>query len=118
MHEYDVTLKEKWLDVELPKVRNPRMDLLGEMADGGLLHLELQSGNDAEMPERMAGYALGAYRRSRRFPRQIVLYVGERALGMKPELAGPRFAFSYELRDIRAIWMAMGCWRARTRAIM
>ena len=77
------------------------MDLLGEMADGGLLHLELQSRNDAEMPERMAEYALGIYRRFRRFPRQIVLYVGERALGMKPELAGPRFAFSYELRDAR-----------------
>ena len=120
MHEYDVTLKmllrgsarmafkaltggavEKWLDVELPRVQNPRMDLLGEMADGGLLHLELQSGNDAEMPERMAGYALGIYRRFRRLPRQIVLYVGERALGMEPELAGPRFAFSYELRDMR-----------------
>ena len=88
MHEYDVTLKmllrgsarmafealtggavEKWLDVELPKVQNPRMDLLGEMAGGELLHLELQSGNDAEMPERMAGYALGIYRRFRKFPR-------------------------------------------------
>jgi hypothetical protein len=120
MHEYDVTLKmllrgsarmvfqaltggqvEKWLDVELPKVRNPRMDLLGEMADGGLLHLELQSRNDAEMPERMAEYAPGAYRLFRRFPRQIVLYVGERPLAMKPELVGPRFAFSYELRDMR-----------------
>jgi hypothetical protein len=94
MHEYDVALKmllrgsarvtfqalsggavTKWLGVEVPKVRNPRMDLLGEMADGGLLHLELQSRNDAEMPERMAEYALGAYRLFRRFPRQIVLYV-------------------------------------------
>jgi hypothetical protein len=91
MHEYDVTLKmllrgsarmafqaltggavEKWLDVELPKVQNPRMDLLGVMVDGSLLHLELHSGNDAEMPERMAEYALGAYR-----------------------------LFSYELRDMR-----------------
>jgi hypothetical protein len=32
------------------------MDMLGEMADGGLLHLKLHSGNDAEMPERMAEY--------------------------------------------------------------
>jgi hypothetical protein len=30
-----------------------------------------------------------------------VLYVGERPLAMKPELVGPRFAFSYELRDMR-----------------
>jgi predicted transposase YdaD len=120
MHEYDVALKmllrgsarmtfqaltggpvEKWLDIELPKVQNLRMDLLGEMADGDMLHLELQSRNDPEMPERMAEYALGAYRLFRRFPRQIVLYVGERPLNMKPELVGPRFAFSYELRDMR-----------------
>jgi hypothetical protein len=92
---------EKWLDAELPKVQNPRMDLLGEMADGELLHRVLQSGNNAEMPERMAECALGIYRRFERFPRQIVLYVGERPIGMKPELSGPRFAFSYELRDMR-----------------
>ncbi len=52
MQKYDVTLKlllqgsarlamfqlaggavEKWLNVELPKVQNPRADLLGETAD-------------------------------------------------------------------------------------
>ena len=73
MQEYDVALKlllrgpatltmleltggtvEKWLDVELPKVRNTRVDLLGETGDGGLVHLELQSGNQAGMALRMA----------------------------------------------------------------
>ena len=63
MQEYDVALKlllqgsarltirelaggpvEKWLDIELPKVQNLRMDLLGETAGGGLVHVELQSG--------------------------------------------------------------------------
>ena len=120
MHEYDVTLKlllrgpttmafeafagsqvQKWLDIELPRVQNPRMDLLGELADGTLLHLELQSGNDAEMPVGMAEYAIGTYRLFRQFPRQIVLYVGEPALRMQPSLMGPRFSFSYELRDLR-----------------
>ncbi|MGI8741666.1 MAG: hypothetical protein ACR2NN_03660 [Bryobacteraceae bacterium] len=52
MHEYDVTLKlllrgpapatlrqltgvsiRNWLDVELPKFQNPRVDLLGEAPD-------------------------------------------------------------------------------------
>jgi predicted transposase YdaD len=122
MHEYDITLKlllrgsaamafqaltgglvERWLDIELPKMQNPRMDLLGEFADGTLLHLELQSGNDAEMPLRMAEYALGVYRRFGQFPRQIVLYVGEPVLRMQPGLAGARFSFSYELRDLRDV---------------
>src|ERR1022692_3008987 len=62
MQEYDVALKlllqgsakltmreltgtaiAKWLDVELPKVQNLRLDLLGQTVDGGLIHLELQS---------------------------------------------------------------------------
>ena len=120
MHEYDITLKlllrgsaamafqaltgglvERWLDIELPKMQNLRMDLLGELADGTLLHLELQSGNDPEMPLRMAEYALGVYRRFDQFPRQIVLYVGEPTLRMQPNLTGARFSFSYELRDLR-----------------
>jgi predicted transposase YdaD len=92
---------ERWLDIELPKVQNPRMDLLGELSGGGLLHLELQSGNDPEMPERMAEYAIGTYRRFKQFPRQVVLYVGERAIRMQPTLRGPRFSFSYELKDLR-----------------
>jgi hypothetical protein len=69
MQEYDIALKlllqgsakhtvreltggpvEKWLDIELPKVQNTRMDLLGEIAGGELVHLELQSGDEAAMP--------------------------------------------------------------------
>lgn len=65
MQDYDVTLKlllqrsgslilreltgtaiARWLDVELPKVQNLRLDLLGEAVDGDLVHLELQSTND------------------------------------------------------------------------
>jgi len=39
---------ERWLDIELPKIQNPRVDLLGESADGALVHLELQSSNDVQ----------------------------------------------------------------------
>src|ERR1700733_943585 len=76
----------KWLDVELPKVQNPRLDLLGETVDGGLVHLELQTTNDAAMPLRMAEYSLGVYRLLGRFPRQVVLYVGEPRLRMPDQL--------------------------------
>jgi hypothetical protein len=108
MQDYDVTLKlllqgsanatmraltgtavAKWLDVELPKVQNLRLDLLGETVDSGLVHIELQSGNDTAMPLRMAEYSLGVYRLLGRFPQQVVLYVGEPALGMQNKLLGP-----------------------------
>jgi hypothetical protein len=117
---YDVTLKtllrntagravytatglsiETWLDIELPKVANPRLDLLGETHDGSLLHLELQTSNDAEMPRRMAEYALAIFRIYRTFARQIVLYAGEPDLRMATSLAGPRFTYSFEVIDLR-----------------
>jgi len=59
MRELTGTPIVKWLDVELPKVQNRRMDLLGETADGSLFHMELQSTNEAAIPLRMAEYSLG-----------------------------------------------------------
>src|SRR5947207_465815 len=93
MHQFDVILKllllqsarlarreltgteiGKWLDVELPKVQNRRVDLLGEAADGSLVHLDLQRENDSSMPLRMLEYCLGVYRLFGKFPCQILLY--------------------------------------------
>ena len=125
MQEYDVALKTllkgsaaltlraltgtavaKWLDVELPKVRkaqNLRLDLLGQTAGGQLIHIELQSGNDAAMPFRMIEYCLGIQRRFGQFPRQILLYVGEAPMHMQNELRGPDLSFQYGLIDIRTL---------------
>src|SRR5207248_1109177 len=101
MQEYDVALKlllrgsaklamreltgvavEKWVDAELPKIQNLRLDLLGETNVGSLIHLELQSTNEAIISLRMAEYSLGIYRLLRKFPRQVLLYVGEEPLRM------------------------------------
>lgn len=103
MQDYDATLKTllrgsaeklfedltgaavaRWLDIELPKIQNPRLDLLAETADGAIAQLELQSSNDSEMPLRMAEYCRGRTRSSHGF-----------------RLDAPRFSFSYELIDIR-----------------
>lgn len=121
MQEYDVVLKTllqgspnsvlsqitggaqiaRWLNVELPQVQNTRVDLLGESATGELIHIELQSANDSRMPLRMAEYALRVYRLLQRFPRQIVLYVGDSEMQMKSELAGPSLICRYTIVDIR-----------------
>ena len=93
----------RWLDVELPKVQNLRLDLLGETADGGLVHVELQSGNDAAMPLRMAEYCLGVFRLFGQFPRQVVLYVGEPQLQMENKLRGTDVLFQYRMIDIRTL---------------
>src|ERR1035441_3360394 len=103
MRELTGTAVAKWLDVELPKVQNLRLDLLGETVDGGLVHVELQSSNDATMPLRMAEYCLGVFRLFGRFPRQVVLYVGEPQMRMESGLRGPDVLFQYRLIDIRTL---------------
>jgi len=122
MQEYDVALKlllrgsakltmreltgipvEKWLDAELPKIQNLRVDLLGETGDGDLIHLELQSSNELVVPLRMAEYSLGIVRLFGRFPRQVLLYVGEAPLRMESELRGPDIWFRYRAIDIRTL---------------
>jgi hypothetical protein len=119
MHEYDTTLKlllqgpaklamreltgvaiERWLNVELPEVRSTRVDLLGETADG-LVHIELQSTNDSLMALRMAEYCLRVYRVFRKFPAQILLYVGEDPMTMAAGLSAPDLSFRYKTVDIR-----------------
>jgi hypothetical protein len=68
-----------------------RLDLLGETVDGGLVHVELQSGNDATMPLRMAEYSLGIFRLFGRFPRQIVLTWANRSRGWSANYGGPTY---------------------------
>jgi hypothetical protein len=81
MQDYDVALKlllqrasratireltgtaiDRWLDVELPKVQNQRADLLGQTVVGDIVHLELQSSNDAlmrcEWPNTASGFCV------------------------------------------------------------
>ena len=84
-------------------MQNLRLDLLGETAAGGLIHVELQSSNDAAMALRMAQYCLSLFRLFGRFPQQIVLYVGESKMRMESELLGPGMLFAYRLIDIRTL---------------
>jgi predicted transposase YdaD len=109
VHEYDTVLKSlltgssnslfqlitgakrgRWLNVELPKVIQPRVDLLFER-DGTreLILLELQSQNDPTLPVRMAEYAVLIFRIYKRFPKMYVLYVGSQRLRMPSTLDTP-----------------------------
>jgi hypothetical protein len=106
----DETLREltgvavrRWLNVELPEVQATRVDLLGETDAGELVHIELQSTNDPKMPLRMAEYYVRVYRQFGRFPRQVLLYVGEPPLAMSEELVSPHLDFHYRAVDIRQL---------------
>src|SRR6516225_7849642 len=66
-----------------------------------LSKIELQSSADNSIPLRMAEYSLAIYRLRKKFPRQIVLYVGEAPLKMEDTLVGPDLQFRYRLIDVR-----------------
>ena len=95
----------QWLDVELPKTQNLRMDLLGEDPNGKLHHFEVQSQNDGGINLRMGEYKLGTKRLTVRFASQFVLYVGEAPMNMPTELKDEDgdFLARYRLIDIREL---------------
>jgi len=121
MHEYyvafklilresaDLTLRElagttiaTWHNVELPET-NARLDLLGESAAGELIHIELQSTNDATIARRMAEYYLKIDHRFARFATQVVLYVGQAPLAMPAEYRSPKMRHSFRMADVREL---------------
>jgi hypothetical protein len=122
LNEYDATLKvlfqrsaagalrqltgvavERWLNVELPRIQSPRVDLLGETREGELVHVEFQSRNDSMMAHRMAEYYLGIYRQLSRHPEQTLVFVGEELLRMPDRLETSTRSFRYRLIDIREL---------------
>jgi predicted transposase YdaD len=120
-NNYDATVKEllnkaeealrqlglapvvQWLNVELPRAQNPRVDLLGWTASGELVHIELQSHNDPEMALRMAEYALAILRQYKQYPHQLVVFLGQGKLNMESGLTTRGFAFHYDLVDVRQL---------------
>lgn len=91
----------EFLNVELPRVRERRLDLLALLVDDSLLHVEFQSTNRGDMPFRMAEYYLLLARKFRRPVRQVALYVGARPMRMKSGFTHGRMTFDYALHDIR-----------------
>jgi predicted transposase YdaD len=51
----------------------------------------------------MAEYAIRIYRKLGRYPKQIVLYVGEAPMRMSTSVREPEFTYQYKLVDIRDI---------------
>ena len=117
MRELTGTTVAKWLDAELPKVQNTRVDLLGETKDGSLVHLELQSGNDATMPLRLAEYCLGMFRLFGKFRARRCSMWAKIAFEWTASSAGPMCGSDTTLSTFR-MWMATGCWKARKLATM
>jgi len=91
------------LTVEYPEVRQRRPDLVLELDDGRLYHLEIQSGPDPEMPWRMLEYYTLIRRAHGRIPLQQILYVGEAPMRLMDRIEEAPLQFHYKVIDIRSI---------------
>lgn len=90
-----------WPNIELPEVRNLRIDLLARCADGALRQVELQVNNDARMPFRMLEYAVAIHRSLGEPVEQTVLYVGRGPLTMPTSFRSGGIRHEYTILNLR-----------------
>ncbi len=122
MQQYDATLKQlferqargllrlltgssdvrEFLNVEMPQVNVPRLDLLARMADTGrLFNIEFQTTNEEWFLERMGIYYLASrIHAPGEHVEQVVLYLGKRPLRMESSLVTPAMTFQIRIVDI------------------
>ncbi|MEO5358694.1 MAG: hypothetical protein H7844_15545, partial [Nitrospirae bacterium YQR-1] len=86
----------KFLDVALVDIQYRFPDLIVELPDGSILHIEIQSTNDSTMLMRMYLYSALIFSQFGVLPRQIVLYVGNKPHNMKTTVG----TYFYEIIDI------------------
>ena len=120
--EYDVVLKllfrskssqavreiaggavKRWLDKELPAIRNTRADLIGETVGGDIVHFEFMSVNQKFFELRMAGYYAEIYQACGRHPRQALVYVGRTKLRMSGHFKSPTLNFRFRVVDLHEL---------------
>ena len=94
----------KLLDTSLPEVKDKRADLIVEMEDKSIFHLELQTFNDNNMNYRMLEYYLLIRKKFKTDNiEQMVLYVGEKEINMPDNINTKNLSFHYTLKNIKEI---------------
>lgn len=91
----------EWLNVELPEIRNLRVDLLGRDIEGRLHHLELESANHPVTPRRIAEYHLALHKLLDEDVDMVVLYVGREPLRMPAVFQTRSMRFQFRMIDAR-----------------
>ncbi len=94
---------EAWLNIEQPSVKMRRIDLAARLKSGRILHIEIQVGDDPEMPWRMLEYYAHLRRTYGQEPWQIVLYVGKKKPRRTAYIREQRLRFSYDVIYIREL---------------
>ncbi len=94
----------KILDNTFPSVKERKADLIIELDDNSIFHLELQTNNDKDMHIRMLQYYSLIKEKYKNKPVfQMVLYVGDGKVNMPNEIKDILSHYKYILRDIKEI---------------
>ncbi|MBF0336234.1 MAG: hypothetical protein HQL05_00230 [Nitrospirae bacterium] len=93
----------KFIDIQFPDIQIREVDILIELPDGNIAHIEMQSSNDSDMLGRMYLYSGFIYNQYKKLPLQVVLYIGNKPLNMKSSMEFKRIKYSYELIDARTL---------------
>ena len=121
-HQYDYTLKElfknipsmflklltgfeegKFLDIQFPDIKQRQPDLLIELPNEKIFHLEIQSRPDPHMVLRMLEYYFLIFKEHGKEPEQLLLYVGDRQINIKNEIKLVNLTYRYRVLDIKDI---------------
>jgi predicted transposase YdaD len=93
----------KFLDIQFPEIKYRQPDLLLELPDGTIFHLEFQSSYDATMLLRMLEYQFLIYQQHGKEAKQLLLYVGDESAEFKQEINLAHLKYSYGVKDIKEI---------------
>ncbi len=91
----------RFLNVELPKVQERRVDLLVLLDNDTIVHIEIQSTHDPEIVYRMPEYYWLVKRRYKLPLRQVLLYVGEGSVRMPDRIAEDGNLMKWTVVDVR-----------------
>ena len=97
----DAVTARRTLPTEVQVVGYGRMDLLLELVDGRIVHLELQLQPDPTFDLRMLRYWERVYRNGRIAPQQIALWGGRGGVGVAGGIQAGRMNFSFDVVDLR-----------------
>ncbi|MBF0608496.1 MAG: hypothetical protein SFH39_05165 [Candidatus Magnetobacterium sp. LHC-1] len=93
----------KFLDIQLPSVQMRQPDLLVDVLDGNIVHIEIQSTNDKAITARMYEYSALILKQYGILPLQTLLYIGARPINTTNLLSGRDVAYSYRVVDMKQI---------------
>ncbi|MBF0343803.1 MAG: hypothetical protein HQL06_06185 [Nitrospirae bacterium] len=93
----------KFLDIQFPDVKLREPDLLVEVEDGNIVHIEIQSTEDKSITKRMYEYSALINSQFDRLPLQTLLYIGDKEISAIDSLTSRDVHYSYRYLDMKKI---------------